>query len=254
MAPMVKPTRNAATTTPSGLGSCGTTVGKGVVHPFAAPSIVVTRPLLVSVRSSVRAGRVAAGGGTPRSSARRQERAHPHEVIDREPEGEHPADAPLPAVLGLAHEADRLGPAEDPFGEAALALAHRIPGMASGPAVDRAAPAALVLADVRRDLLRAERGDERAGVVALVHPERRARSSPGVPDEGHRGVALGGPAGHTDHPADGEAVAVVAEHVALIAEPGLLARALAIEPGLRVGRRAVGVVAPALALEVARGP
>ncbi len=37
-----------------------------------------------------------------------------------------------------------------------------------------------------------------------------------------------------------------------IAEPGLLAIALAIEPGVRIGRRSVGIVAPLLPLEVAR--
>src|SRR5215831_13385245 len=97
-------------------------------------------------------------GGTPRSGPGQV--PDPHQVVDGQPQGEHPAnpaDAPMP---GLAKQRHGLGPAEDLLDELSLALTHRVARMSGRPAVDGTPAGGGLLGDVGRDPERAERGDE----------------------------------------------------------------------------------------------
>src|SRR5712691_8736921 len=51
------------------------------------------------------------------------------QVIDRQPEDEHPADPRPAAVPSLAQQADGLEPAEDLFDALTFPLAHHVPGV-----------------------------------------------------------------------------------------------------------------------------
>src|SRR5262249_60593380 len=94
--------------------------------------------------------------------------ADPHQVVDRQPEGEHPADAANPSMPGFAEERHRLGPAEDLFDELPLALTRRVAGMSGRPTIDRTPAARGLVGDVGRDSERAERRDKAPHVLALV--------------------------------------------------------------------------------------
>src|SRR5712691_10438778 len=59
------------------------------------------------------------------------------QVIDRQPEDEHPAHPRPAAVPRLAQQADGLEPAEDLFDALTFPLAHHVPGVARGALIDR---------------------------------------------------------------------------------------------------------------------
>src|SRR5262245_54864528 len=70
------------------------------------------------------------------SSTDRLEIAQPHQVVYREREHEHPADAALAPMPRLAHQAHGLQPAEHLLHQLPLPLAHRITRVSCRPTVD----------------------------------------------------------------------------------------------------------------------
>ena len=77
------------------------------------------------------------------------------------------------AMAQLAQAADGLHPAEALLDQLALPLTDGVAGMARRAAIDRAAAGARrVLRDMRRDVHRAQLGDEVARVVRLVGRRR----------------------------------------------------------------------------------
>jgi hypothetical protein len=129
--------------------------------------------------------RVPAAYGPPRASlisrqstnlsrAFRSRRAcqipNPNQVVHGQGKGEHPAHAPHAAMARLTKQADGLGPAEDLFHPFALLLTDRIAGMARRPLIDGTATVGGVLGHVRRDLLRAQGGDEAGRSYPLSAP------------------------------------------------------------------------------------
>src|SRR5712691_9453029 len=89
------------------------------------------------------------------------------QVIDRQPEDEHPAYPCPAAVAHLAQQADRLEPAEDLFDSLAFPLAHPVAGVARGALIDRTRTIRRVLGHVRRHLEQPEGLDEVAAVIAF---------------------------------------------------------------------------------------
>ena len=173
------------------------------------------------------------------------------QVVGGSSEGELPADAGLAAVPGAAQQGDLLDPAEGFLDPLADPLAHGIAGMPGGPAVDRRAPAGGVLGDMRCDVELAHGRDEACRVEALVAGHGDPVAARDFGGHGRSLVALGRAVGLAHPAVDQQTVPVLHQGMADEGQLGLLASALAVEPGLGVGGRGVGVVAALLTVEMA---
>src|SRR5450759_2441447 len=170
----------------------------------------------------------------------RQQTSHPHQVVGRAGEGEDCAHLGLTAVTQLAQAADDLHPAVALLDALAPPQADDVAGVARGAPVDGAV--ALLAGHVRGDAQGARPGDEIGGVVALVGSDAHApkmTTAARASQQAQAGLALGGAAGLRQLVLDDEAVAVLDQGMAGVAEPRLLAAALARQARLRVGARAV---------------
>src|SRR5437016_3178576 len=78
------------------------------------------------------------------------------QVIDRQPEDEHPAHPAPAAMARLAQQADGLEPAEDLLHALAFPLAQLVAGVPRGAPIDRTRPVRDVLGHVRRHLKQPE--------------------------------------------------------------------------------------------------
>jgi len=180
----------------------------------------------------------------------RQQTSQAHQVVGSAGEGEDRGDLGLAAVAQLAQAADVLHPAVALLDELAAAQADRIALVPCGAPVDGAP--ALLAGHVRGDVQLAHPGDEALHVVALVGGDAHAPALAAVLplQEAQAGLALGRARGLRELEIDDEAVAVLDQGVAGVAELGLFAAALARQPGLGVGGRAMAGVAATLAMEV----
>src|SRR6478735_7200283 len=75
-------------------------------------------------------------GGLRARLCRRQQLWQPHQIISRRCQGEHPTDAILSAMAGLAHSAAGLGPAEYLFDAFSDALTDSVAGVMGGTTID----------------------------------------------------------------------------------------------------------------------
>jgi hypothetical protein len=130
-------------------------------------------------------------------------------------------------------------------------LAREIARMAYGPAIDPRASACEVLCEVRRRVQGPPAGDEARRIVGAIGPDRDPVPSRHGRDQRRGRVAFSVAGGRGQLGADHQAGTVLHQEMAHEAELGLLAAALAEQLGRRVGGRGVGLVAPALAVEVA---
>src|SRR5262249_41195014 len=131
-------------------------------------------------------------------------------------------------------------------------LTNCVPAMAGGPRVERRAPAPRkVLRHVGSDLECTARGDELAGVIALVAAQRDATSAR-QPLIGHRhcGTPLGSAVGRLDLQINEQGVAVFRQGIGRVAQLGLFTLALAGQQCLRVGGRLMGSIRATLAVEI----
>ena len=126
----------------------------------------------------------------------------------------------------------------------------RVAGVPRRASVDGAE--AILDGHVRGRAQLAHAGDEVLRVVALVGADAHASAAPGalLAQQPQTGLALGRATGLRELALEDQAVAVLDQAVPGVAEPGLLAAPLAREARLGVGRRAVRLVAAALAMEV----
>jgi putative transposase len=124
-------------------------------------------------------------------------------------------------------------------------------GMAGGAAVDRRAPVAGVLGDMRCGVALAQGRHERGGIVGLVGADRDAAVTRSRVGHGQRRLALGRAGGQGQPRIDRQSVAVLHQHVAKIGQFCRLARPLAVQPRLGVGGRGMRLVAVLLAGKVA---
>jgi hypothetical protein len=180
----------------------------------------------------------------------RQQVAHPDQVVSGQCEAKHPADPRRSAMACLAQPGNPFKPAEDLLDAFTLLLTYQIAGMTSSPLINDSSGFA---SNVRGDLMVAQLSNKFLAVVALVCAQRDAM--PAWDRCHHRhGRLWFRTAGGLGHAAvDREAVAVLHQHVAGVAELGLLARTLAGQAGLGIGGRLVGEVAAPLTVKVDAG-
>jgi hypothetical protein len=127
--------------------------------------------------------------------------------------------------------------------------------MLGGAAVDGRAPPRGVLRQVRGDIDLAKLGDAVGCVEALVTTQGDLPWAAGVQfRKVQRGQPLGMTGSARGERIDDQAMAVLCKRMAHEAELRLLARPLAVQPGILVSDRGVGVVAALLAAEVLLGP
>ncbi len=139
----------------------------------------------------------------------------------------------------------------------ALADAHAhadgIAGMASGAAINGRAPVRGVLRHMRRDVDLAQFGNEADHVVSLVRAQRDTVAPLQAFQHSQRRLPLGSAGGVGQQGIDDQAVAVLHQQMAHVAELGGLTLRLLIQPGIGIGGRSVGVVAAFLPAEIALG-
>src|SRR5215469_12130470 len=157
-------------------------------------------------------------------------------------------------MTGLAQSGRRLGPAEDLLNAFAPPAADGVTGMAGGAAVDRRAPVAGVLRDMRGGVALAQCRNEAGGVVGLVGADRDSAVARPRLGHGQRRLALGRAGGHGQPRVDRQTMAVVHHHVPHIGQLRRLTRPLAIEPRIRIAGRGVRLVAAFLAVKIALAP
>src|SRR6516165_10284274 len=157
-----------------------------------------------------------------------------HQIVGGGGKREDPTDARHPAMAGLAQSGRRLGPSEDLLNAFAPAAAHGVAGMAGGAAVDRRAPVAGVLGDMRCGVALTQGCDEAGGIVGLVGADRDAAVARTRPGHGQRRLALGRAGGHGQPRVDCQTMAVLHHHMPHIGQLCRLTRSLAIEPRIRI--------------------
>ena len=160
-------------------------------------------------------GRLAVGWASAVSGG--DELRNADEIVGDEVEHEVGADGGDAAMLGLAHGAVLLAPAEDALDHGPARLGDAVADVPGGALVDGAgaAPAGLgqgvVLGDVRRDVEAAQGGHVVAAVIGLVLADRDAAApSSGLAlEQGLRGAPFGRAVGLADLAGDGQAIAVL---------------------------------------------
>lgn len=159
------------------------------------------------------------------------------QVEDRHAEGEHPVDQRSPSVARLAQRADGLQPTKYLFDSFASSLADCVAFMPSCPSIDRTASPCIVFTcgNVWRDVPRAKFRDKVARIVTLVRTERDRLGSRYRLDHFERSFAFGFSARNGQTYINGKSRAVLHQRVAHVHKPSLTRKALAKEPGLRIG-------------------
>jgi len=185
------------------------------------------------------------------ASSRWPRRQHPptHQVVRRRREGHDPIDFAPTAMPQLSQQPDGLHPPEGLFDLLATALTERIPGMARGPDVDRTALLARVLRDVRRDAHAANGLDPRGDVEVLVATDGHTGREREFAEHVQGRITFGGAQGIGHGGVDDKAVSILGQQMGEVAEFGLTAHRLLVQPRLGVGRRLMGVVAAPFAVE-----
>jgi hypothetical protein len=124
--------------------------------------------------------------------------------------------------------------------------------VASRAGVDRRAAVGRVLGDVWRDVEVTQIIDDLLDIGSLVGSEgEAARSGRMAHHHRHGCLAFDGSCRRAELGLDHQPVAVLGQRIADVGKLDLLAFALAIEPGCRIGGRSMRVVAARLAVEVA---
>ena len=179
----------------------------------------------------------------------RLEPGHAHEVVGRGGELQPAAVALETHEAQLAPAAHGLHPAVDLLHELAPPLAVPVPGVPRGAPVHGAAATAVVLGHVRGHATCAQSRHEVARVVGLVRPQRRAPATPAL-QHAQRRLALGVAARLGQLDVQHQAVAVLGEQMAQVAELRRLPRPLRVQLRLRVGAGDVRLPAAPLTPEV----
>src|SRR5438132_13266766 len=101
-----------------------------------------------------------------------REVSNAHQVVGREGKRKHPVHTASAPVPRLAHQPDRLEPAEDLLHAFAPTLTHRVSRMARGPAVERAGAVRGVLPHVRGHAQQTSHGVASPYAIPRVRPAR----------------------------------------------------------------------------------
>src|SRR2546425_3714841 len=175
---------------------------------------------------------------------------HSHQVVSRRREDEDPVHARRAAVAQLAQQADRLQPTEDLFDPFALLLADLIAGMARRASIDGRLAVGVVLGHVWRHLQVAQLLHEVMSVVFLVAAQRDSSSAADLFGKGRARLALGRARRRRDTSGDRQAVAILHQQVAGVAQLCLFAFAFATQHCFRIGSRLMRFVRAFLAVKV----
>ncbi len=146
-----------------------------------------------------------------------------------------------------------LQPVEALLDQPSATLADGIAGSPCGPSVEAAAPPLVVFGHMRSHVQLPCRVCEILGIVRLVRAHGDAARAALLLLLKHQqsGIALGQSVGVSDHPGGDQAVAVLHQRVAQIAQLRFLAIALLVQPRPRIGGRCMRLVAALLAAKVA---
>jgi len=131
-------------------------------------------------------------------------------------------------VAHLAQQGNGLEPAETLLDSLPLPLADAVACMTRRPLVEGTAAApTVILRDMWRDLHVAALGDEISRVKAFVAAHGHPLRAGNLFQHRQRGIALRRPAGFPHHRIHDQAVPVLHQQIAAVAQLGLLALALA---------------------------
>src|SRR5579885_2272358 len=186
---------------------------------------------------------------TPAQSGRGQI-AHSDQVVGGQGEGKHPAHPSDPAMTCLAQACDGFEPAEDLLNALAFLLTDHIARMARGAVID---DTGLLARDMGSYPVIAQLLHQVLAVVALVGTQGDAVLARNLLHHRQRGLWFGAAFGQGQAAVDRDAVAVLHQHMARVAELGLLAGALACQSCVGVGGRLVRGIAAPLPVEVNGG-
>src|SRR3954454_3502353 len=173
-------------------------------------------------------------------------------VVGGRGEGETPSDTLEPAVAGLAQTARDFDPAEGLLDALADALAQGIAGVTGRAPIDGRGAVGRILGDMRGDIHLPQLRHMPGYVEGLVRTERNPSASWHIAHHDLRRLALGGAGSMRGLGVHDQAVTVLHQQMAHIAELGCLSLGFAVEPRIGVGGGGVCLVAPPLAAEVPR--
>src|ERR1700678_3977871 len=165
--------------------------------------------------------------------------------------------------LDLGQASRALGPAKYLLDALATALAYGVAGVAQGAPIDgagaglgvrRRAADMSVDSHMRDDVAPAQLLDEAAHIVGFVGAKGDPSSAPGpAVQHGQCRFPLGSASSLSDDAVDRQAMAVLHQRMAHVAELGRLAVALLVEPRLRIGSALVGLVGALLLVKAPLG-
>src|SRR5262249_33669882 len=157
------------------------------------------------------------------------------------------------AMPDLAHQRDRLQPAEALFNSLPFSLADLVALMPSCAAVDGAAAASFhVLGYLRRHLQISALRVEIPGIVSLVAPHRNAPRARKLLQHQHCTLPLPRTIGLQQFGIHDQSVAVLGQQIAGVTELGLFAVTLPRQARICISSGLVRVIAALLAMEVQR--
>src|ERR1700721_4309497 len=188
------------------------------------------------------------------SAGLRYQLGQPDQIVGGCSEDKSPSDTITATEPGLLLPGDRFDPAECLLDALANALADGIAAVPGRSPINRRTAAAGVLRNMRRHPHRAQFVDEVFYVVGFVGAKRDRRRSVGTRlDHVQRSHPLGMPVSQCQAGVDQQAMTVLHQPMPDEAKLRLLAFALAVEPGIGIGGRSMGIVRAFLAMEVRFG-
>src|SRR6266487_2540829 len=180
----------------------------------------------------------------------RHQLSHSYKVVSGRGEDKDPVHAGGAAVAQLAQQPDRLQPTEDLFDPFAFLLADLIASMARRASIDGRPAVSVVLGHVRRHLQVAQLCHEIMSVVVLVAAQRDSTAATDLCRKGRARLALGRARRRRDTSGDRQAVAILHQQVAGVAQLCLFAFAFATQHCFRIGSRLMRFVRAFLAVKV----
>src|SRR6266850_2552449 len=177
---------------------------------------------------------------------------HSDQVVSCGGEDEDPVHSFSATMAQLAQQSNRLQPTEDLFDPFALLLTNLIALVARGATIDRRFAIGVVLGHVRRYLQFAQVFHQRARVIVLVAPQRYSAVAANLCREVQCGVALGGAVRWRHASRDRQAITILHQQMAEVAQLRFFAFALAAQHRIRISSRLMGFVRALLAMKVHR--
>ena len=182
-----------------------------------------------------------------------REVSHAHQIVGRAGEGEDPIRFANSTLPQLAHQRNRLQPAEAFFDSLPLSLADGVARVPRRASIDRAAARPfVVLPHMRRHVDIPALGHESLRVESLVSAHRHRLRARQLLQHDQRRIAFCRAIGLEHFRGHDQPVAVLHQQIPAVTQLRLLARPLARQLRLGICLRFVGIVGPLLAVKVYR--